>query len=118
MSYDVTLRDPCTNATIVFPEKHHMRGGTFEVGGTREAWLNVTYNYGPHFERVLGPEGLQTLHRQTGGESTALLEKAISLLKDDVSDNYWDPTEGNAKRALLILLDMANAEPGGIWDVD
>ena len=39
-------------------------------------------------------------------------------LGDDVSSNYWEPTEGNAKAALLKLIALAEMRPDGIWDGD
>lgn len=38
------------------PDRHGITGGTFELGGTREPWLNITYNYAPFFTRY----GLKT----------------------------------------------------------
>jgi hypothetical protein len=46
VSYDVYLAD-IDGEPIYLDEPHDQRGGTYELGGTREAWLNVTYNYGP-----------------------------------------------------------------------
>lgn len=43
MSYDINLKDPITNEVIEFDEPHQMKGGMYAVGGTREAWLNITY---------------------------------------------------------------------------
>lgn len=56
---------------------------------------------------------------KTGAESIPMLEKAISALGDDVDDNdYWNATEGNAKRALYGLLAFAKMRPDGVWDGD
>lgn len=44
MSYDISLCDPITGETLETESNHMMIGGTFAVGGTRELWLNVTYN--------------------------------------------------------------------------
>ena len=54
----------------------------------------------------------------TGADSIAMLEKAASALGDDASADYWQPTEGNAKRPLLLLAAMAKMRPDGIWDGD
>ena len=56
MSYDISLKDPVTKETIEVKDAHFMRGGTYALGGTKELWLNVTYNYGRIFRRpeVLG----------------------------------------------------------------
>ena len=84
-------------------------------GGTTEASLNITYNYGGHFYRVseelpaprpLAPEwmhtryselretvtGIRTLYGLTGAESLPILNLAIARLKDDATDDYWEAT--------------------------
>ena len=45
MSYDIYLRDRVTKETVHFDTPHQMAGGTYAIGGTTEAWLNITYNY-------------------------------------------------------------------------
>ena len=118
MSYDISLHDPVTREVTELDEPHDMRGGTYCAGGTDELWLNVTYNYAPHFERVLGERGIRAIYGMTGAESIPVLEAAAARLADDASDDYWDATEGNAKRALLQLAAMARLRPDGIWDGD
>jgi hypothetical protein len=76
MSYNVCLTEPTTGDVIELDAPHQMKGGTFECGGTTEAWLN-----------------------------------------DDVSNDYWEPTEGNVKYAILCLAAMAQARPDGVWTV-
>ena len=51
----------------------------------------------------------------TAEDSIPLLKTAIAQLGDDVSENYWDATEGNAKVALQNLLKMALMRPDGVW---
>lgn len=118
MSYDIRLLDPITEETIQFDESHQIKGGTFAIGGTTEAWLDVTYNYSGHFYRIMGEKGIRGLYGKTGAEAISILEKAISQLKDNVSDDYWKPTQGNAKQALLGLLAFAKLRPDGIFDGD
>ena len=118
MSYDIDLKDPVTKAVIELASPHHMRGGTYAIGGTRDASLNVTYNYAPHFYRTLGDGGIRKLYGMTGAESLPMLRLAIAQLKDDVDDDYWKPTEGNAKRALMQLAALAEMRPDGIGDGD
>lgn len=118
MSYDVFLKDPETGKPLQSAEEHDISGGTYCVGGTRSLALNVTYNYSPHFCRVLHEKSLRGLYGMTGANSIPLLESAISKLGDDVSDDYWEPTEGNAKRALEGLLSLARMAPSGVWDGD
>jgi len=118
MSYDIRLCDPVTGETIELKEPHHMRGGTFAVGGTTEAHLNVTYNYSPHYKRTLGEKGIRTIYGITGAQSIPILHTAAAMLADDVAKNYWTPTEGNAKRALLQLAALAEMRPDGVWNGD
>ena len=120
MSYDIELKDPVTRKTIELEMPHQIRGGTYAVGGTTEAWLNITYNYAPIFYRedVLGEKGIRGIYGMTGAESIPVLQKAIAALSDDVNPDYWEPTEGNAKRALCGLLAFAQQRPDGVWEGD
>ena len=54
MSYDITLNDPVTGEVIEFDYPHQIRGGTYAMGGTTEAWINVTSHSRTHYYRVLG----------------------------------------------------------------
>ena len=117
MSYDIYLVDPETNKTITFDEPHYLTGGTYAVGGTVEAWLNITYNYAEHF-MSLGAKGIRAIYGMKASESIPLLKKIIDQLKDDVSDDYWEPTEGNARQALINLVSLAKLAPHGIWQGD
>ena len=117
MSYDVCLKDPVTKKILELDSPHHMRGGTYAVGGTKMAELNVTYNYAPVLYRVL-PEGIRGLYGKSGAETIPLLKTAIEGLQDDVSEDYWDCTEGNVKRSLTQLLSLAQMRPDGVWDGD
>lgn len=45
MSYDITLNDPVTKEPIQLDTPHQMRGGMYAIGGTTEAWLNITPLY-------------------------------------------------------------------------
>lgn len=137
MSYDIFLTDPVTGDTLELPEPHFMRGGTYALGGTNEARLNVTYNYARYlrlvFEELPAPrpkapawlhelggpvEGIRTIYGLTGAESQEELARAILLLKNDVTDDYWEATEGNVKRALMQLRALATMCPDGIWSGD
>jgi hypothetical protein len=118
MSYDIQLNDPITNQVLELDEPHQMKGGMYAIGGTTEASLNVTYNYGKHYYRVLGDKGIRTIYGMTGAESIPLLTKAIGALGDDKSDDYWEETEGNAKAALIQLRTLAYMRPDGVWSGD
>lgn len=118
MSYDIALRCPVTGETLEADAPHHLQGGTYAVGGMTKLELNVTYNYATIFGRVLGDNGIRTIYGMTGAASLPLLRAAASRLGDDADDDYWKPTEGNAKRALLGLAALAEMRPDGIWDGD
>jgi len=118
MSWDFHLRDPVTGEEIQFDQPHFMRGGTYAVGGTYDAHFNVTYNYGKVYRRHNGnvPFGSQ-FDGKVAHETIPILEEMITKLGDDVSADYWEATEGNAKRALHALLALAKMRPDGVWDV-
>jgi hypothetical protein len=118
MSYDISLVDPVTQDVLLLDEPHQMKGGTYAIGGTTECSLNITYNYTRHYYRVLGDRGIRAIYNITGAESIPLLEAAIAQLGDDVDEDYWKATEGNAKRPLCQLLAMARMRPDGIWQGD
>lgn len=120
MSYDISLCDPVTHKPLKADSTHFIAGGMRAMGGTKELWLNVTYNYGNYFRRddVLGRKGIRSIYGKTGAESIPMLEKAISALGDVVDDDYWHATEGNAKRALYGLLAFAKMRPDDVWDGD
>ena len=119
MSYDICLRDPATKETINFSAPHFMAGGTYCLGGTAEAWLNITYNYSPFYRRYIDEEqGIRKIYGMSGAESIPILEKAISAMGDETDPDYWKPTEGNAKRPLQQLVAMAKMRPDGIWNGD
>jgi hypothetical protein len=118
VSYDIELRDPVTKDVLVLDEVHQMKGGTYAMGGTDLAELNVTYNYSGHFYRVMGEQGIRSIYGKTGAEAIPMLEAAIAQLGDDVSDDYWKSTEGNAKRALCQLLALSRMRPDGVWGGD
>lgn len=114
------LCDPVTDDVLELPQEHFIKGGTYCLGGTRELWLNVTYNYAPIFylEKCLGDEGIRTIYGKTGAESIPVLQKAISSLSNDVNPDYWHCSEGNAKKALCSLLSFAQMRPDGVWRGD
>jgi len=109
MGYDFDLCDPVTGETL-HTDNHQIAGGVIAIGGTTRMWLKVTYNYSSFFD-FRGLEG------KSGAESIPLLKAGIARLKDDVDDDYWKATEGNAKRALNGLLAFAQLRPDGVWRV-
>lgn len=119
MSYDIYLTDPVTKKPLELEQPHFMSGGTLAPYGTKELWLNITYNYSKIFYKVIDSEkGIRYIYGKTGAETIPVLKKAIRQLKDDTSYDYWEATEGNAKQALCQLLAMAELRPDGVWDGD
>ena len=54
----------------------------------------------------------------TGADSIPVLQQAADALSGDADDDYWAATEGNAKLALLQLIELAKMAPDGVWDGD
>ena len=117
MSYDIRLVNKAGD-TLHLDLPHFLQGGTYILEGTTECWLNITYNYSEHYYRAFGKEGIRTIYGMTGRKSIPVIEEAMELLGDECSLNYWESTEGNAKKALKDLLLLARARPSGIWEGD
>lgn len=119
MSYDIYLLDPVSKKVITIDTPHHMRGGTYKCGGDNRLHLNITYNYAKHYYRFIDSEfGIRKIYGMTGLNSVPILQEAADKLSDDISEDYWESTEGNAKRPLLQLITMAKMRPDGIWEGD
>jgi len=119
MSYDISLKEPETKDTIIFDEPHGITGGTFVLGGTDEAWLNITYNYSKFYHLYIDKEdGIRSLYGKTGKEAIPILEKAIVKLGTERDEDYWKATPGNAGAALQGLLAFAKLRPDGIFNGD
>ena len=111
MSYDIYLKDPVTEETIEFDEYHFMTGGTYALGGTSEAWLNITYNYADYYydategdERFYGQLwydepcnlGIRGIYGKTGAESIPMLKEMIRKITEKYQkDGEWITTERN-----------------------
>lgn len=118
MSYDIYLIDE-NNEVIKLNKPKVMSMGTMQEGGEKEAHVNITYNYGKAFwEHIDETEGIRWLYGKKAKDTIEVLVKAISELKDNFSVDYWEYTEGNAKIALMYLLELALLYPEGIWDGD
>ena len=122
MSYSIYLVDKNTRETLTADFSSTSREGTYCLSDspTRRCEFNITYNYRPFFVKTIDKdEGIRKLYGMTAKESIPVLEKAISMLGDDVDADYWKATEGNAKEALKGLLTIAKAaDPDGVWSGD
>ena len=119
MSWWVYLEEPNGEPVEV---AHHAEGGTYVMGGITVAELNVTYNYGGQFREALpeleGSGILKVmLHGKTGADTIPLLERVVEHCGTDQSDDYWEPTPGNAGHAAAIMLEWARQHPDGRWEV-
>lgn len=111
MSYDIRVVRRKTGETVTLKNKIDLKGGTYCVGGTDIAWLNITYNYAEFFykiwprkdEKDLDSGGIRSLYGKPIDEVISELGRAVGVLKGTRSDNYWEPTEGNARCALSDL---------------
>ncbi|MBO6269175.1 MAG: hypothetical protein J6N19_08565 [Clostridium sp.] len=123
MSYDISLKDPATKKTIELNEPHFMQGGTYAMGGTKELWLNITYNYSHYYyeatdkdprfahdevscyysDGTKGPieteYGIRGIYGKTGAESIPMLEDMIRRITEKYQkDGEWIETERTKAR--------------------
>lgn len=109
MSWDISLEDAETGK--VAEVENHSEGGTYALGGTKEAELNVTYNYSKHFS-------FKVLNHQLAQHTIPLLQQKVDALCVERDSDYWLATEGNVGYACSILLGWAKQYPDYIWRVE
>lgn len=114
MSYWVHLQKDGEDVAV----ENHSEGGTFVVGGTNTAELNVTYNYGKHYRQTLGEGGLRYLNMKLAKDVTKSLQEAVERLGTERDVDYWKATPGNAGYALSILLEWAKQHPDAEFVVE
>lgn len=93
--------------------------------------MNITFNYYPFFNRenVFGDGGIKNLNGVLVSDAIPIVDKAVHNLRDedlnadgslydgDVND-YWAPTERNARKSLEVLLGLLVLSPaGGVVDI-
>lgn len=118
MSYDIHMSCKCCGQTLNASE-HFQEGGTQVIGGTNECWLNITYNYSKYYYGTINKDdGIRWIYDKTGKECLPVLEKAIAKLGNEVDDNYWNATEGNAKNPLERLAKWCKEFPDGVFRGD
>ena len=109
MNYDIAIIEPSNGQTLKLPHRHQLRGGTFAIGGTDHAELNVTYNYAKIFQEAFkDPDGIKTLAMRNVLTGLLLLQNAIANLSGMPDDDYWKATPGNARKALCELAALGN----------
>jgi hypothetical protein len=109
VSWWVSLEDETTGDYVEVDR--HEDGGTYAVGGTTEATINVTYNYGRFF-----PFG--DLDGKPAAETVETIRAAVAELGIERNPDYWVRTPGNAGYALSILLRWAEQHPAAVWRVN
>lgn len=117
MSWDVAL---VKDGAIVTVPRHSGEGGTYVLGGTTDAKLTITYNYGWVYRAIELFEGslCDWLNGQRAGDMIPALAAAVARLGTGRSPDYWAPTCGNAGHALSILLEWARLHPDAVFAVD
>ena len=106
MSYWISLVKDNEIVTV----EPHQHGGTYVLGGTDTAEINVTCNYSKHFYT-------KDLHGKTGAETIPMLQGAVNRLGVARDVDYWNPTPGNVGYNCSILLEWAKQHPEAVWDV-
>lgn len=115
MSYWVYLEDENEKTLEV---ENHTEGGTYAMGGTNEAELNITYNYCKFYYPLIDKDnGIQYINGKKAKDVINRLENTVDKLGTKRDLDYWKPTEGNAGFAINILLGWAKEHPEGIFRV-
>lgn len=117
MGYSLEIIDPKTGSAFDLGATYDIRGSTYAVGGTRWAEIDVTFNYTPIIQRVLGCK-LADLHGRDAQDTVKPLREAADKLSlFPCCDDYWHACEPNVRTTLLQLAALAEMCPGGRWDV-
>ena len=112
MSWWVSLNGPDGEPLQV---DHFSEGGTFTLGGSSEAHVNITYNYSSLF--IKAGICIREFTGLNGSHTIPLLEEALKKLDGEPDEDYWRATPGNAAIALRRLLLWARQHPEGTWRV-
>lgn len=142
MSYDISLKDRVTGETLEVQNVHFMTGGTYAIGGTKELWLNITYNYSHYYyeatdgdprfgheeyscvypDGTYGPKkmeyGIRGIYGKSGAESIQMLKDMIARIEEAYKkDGDWITTTREKYRCLNedgIEIDPYKAITNGI----
>lgn len=116
MSYDIHFER--NGERIHLDNPHSLKGGTYALGGTTEAWINITYNYDPWFYEAFGKDGIRSLYGKPANEVAERIKETLpkviasSLPERPCSchnslECYWASIPGNAAEALRSLRELA-----------
>ena len=117
MSYGIEFQKNGETCILPFPPPH---GGTYCADEDFcKAWFNITFNYAQIFarhglsivKREKTERGIRTLEGKTAAECVRILTSVIPKMGNETDPDYWEPTEGNAKKALVNLLTIAVVVP-------
>lgn len=105
MSYSISLIDKDGSIPKV---ERFCDGGTYVVGGSEEAELNVTYNYCKHFS-------FRNLNKRKAKFTIAEMGWAVQEFGTELDVDYWNPTPGNVGAAIARLLSWARQHLDCVW---
>jgi len=126
MSMWIDLRDAKGNTAEVASFE---AGGSYALGGSTDASLNVTYNYSAmtYALRIPNPNitddngcewwSFWSLNGMSAADTIATLEQIVEWCGVKQWNDYWAPTPGNVGYAASILLAWAKQYPDYVWDV-
>ena len=108
MSYDIYLIDKDTGEELKSKEPHNIRGGSYAEGDVT-LYLNITFNYHDAYKKhgLWLPELDQRLVKDV----ISKLFSVYNQLEGEPSVNYWEATDGNAKKALGDLIKLCSLAP-------
>lgn len=112
MSYDVDLLDK--TGMVHYMDESFVDGGTYCVGGTTECSINITYNYAEVFGGLV-----RELHGKVAKDTLPQLQAFVKQWQHarPYEKDYWAPTPGNARTAIMRLISFAEKHPDGVWEV-
>lgn len=114
MSFDVCLKKDDEIVSVA----NHEEGGTYAVGGSTDADLNITYNYSWFYYDCFDKNaGLRWLNGKVAKDTIGRLERTVQELGTKQYTDYWAATPGNAGYALNILLNWAKEHPEATFEV-
>lgn len=96
-------------------------GGTYVLGGSTQAELNVTYNYSKLFWEAMPDGGLRGLDERHAEDCISILEQGVehlSAMPQGETTDYWAATPGNAVKPLKMLLEWAKQHPKAVFSVN
>jgi len=111
MSYSIEIIDKNTEEIVEIESKFDICGASYIIGGTTSLEFNITFNYATKINSAL-EGGIKGLNDKEVLVVVNELAKAICKIPyESPSDNYWEDTWGNARFALIDLLNLCLLAP-------